>query len=198
MECITGDNMAMYIEYLKNYEVRLALPILLALLLGLRRGEVLGLKWSDIDFENRIVHIQRTATPAKGGFKFSDCKTDKSNRILMLPNLVLNKLLEWKDEQSMLSIINLDGYVFMQSTGKILSTTTLTKHFKKTLADCNLAEMRFHDLRHTCASYLVSSSVPINTVSQILGHSKISTTLDVYTHVDFESQKTAIEKINAL
>lgn len=195
MECITGDDMTLYVEYLKSYDVKIALPILLALVLGLRRGEILGLMWSDIDFENRVVHIQRTATPQKNGFVFSDCKTDKSNRVLMLPDIIYDKLLEWKNVQMS---FNSGGYVFTQSTGKILSATTLNKHFKKTLRDCGLDEMRFHDLRHSCATYLVSASVPINTVSQILGHSKISTTLDCYTHTNFKSQETAMEKLNLL
>ena len=193
LKCITGNNIKVYYDYLCNIDIRFSLPILFGLFLGLRRGEVLGLKWCDFDFDNNTVFIQRTATPSKSGFELSDCKTEKSKRVLLVPEGILDKLKEWQQVQNSYHIENIDDFVFMQSNGKILSATTLNKHYKKSLVDCGFPDMRFHDLRHSCASFLVSNSIPINTVSQILGHSKISTTLDIYTHTDFNTQKKAIE-----
>ena len=84
----------------------------------------------------------------------------------------------------------------MQNNNKILCASTLNSHFKKSLKECGLDDIRFHDLRHSFATYLVTNGVPINIVSQILGHSKISTTFDIYTHTDFEMQKVAFDCIN--
>lgn len=187
------DGKALF-RYLNNYDVRYSLPILLGLFLGLRRGEVLGLMWSDVDFEKRVLHIQRTATPKNGGFVFSDCKTEKSNRYLMIPEFLTGKFSEWREIQKNFNPNAL--YIFEQESGKIFSATVLNKKYKTALKSCGIdTATRFHDLRHTFASYLVNDNVPISVVSQMLGHSKVSTTLDIYTHADIKQQSIALETL---
>lgn len=91
---------------------------------------------------------------------------------------------------------NREQFVFMQENNKILCASTLNRHFKNSLKECGIDDIRFHDLRHSFATFLISKSIPPNAVSQILGHSKISTTLDIYTHEDFTLQKVDFDCIN--
>ncbi len=196
---ILNENLFDFFEILNSYNIKYSLPIMLSLNLGLRRGEVLGLKWSDIDFENKILHIQRTATPHKNGYIFTDCKTDKSNRLLQLSDYLISKLLEWQKIQNTFNLVNGIEFVFTQENGKVYSATTLNKKYKEILKKCDLdTNIRFHDLRHTFASYLISENVSIPIVSQMLGHSKVSTTLDIYTHSDIKQQKIAIDKFEKI
>ncbi len=193
---LSDDELLSFSHYLISGDVSVTLPSLFALLLGLRRGEVIGLRWSDIDFENCYVDIRRTATPYRGGFIFSPCKTDKSQRQILLPDILINKLMEWRCIQENFVISDCEDFVFMQQNGKLLSATTLNKKFKKLLSACNLPDVRFHDLRHSFASYLVSNNVPITIVSQMLGHSKTSTTADIYLHADIKLQQRAVDVLN--
>ncbi len=195
-KCLTDEEMKQFTHYLFNYDISVSLPSICALLLGLRRGEVLGLKWPDIDFDNRVLSVNRTASPHKGGYIFSPCKTEKSRRQILLPDIVYNKFIEWRNIQNSFVFENTEDFVFFQCSGNLLSHTTLNKHFKKLLADCGLDNIRFHDLRHSFASYLVGSGVPINIISQMLGHSKTSTTLDIYTHTNPNQQKIAVDFLN--
>ena len=196
---ILNDNLFKFFDYLNSYNIKYSLPIILAVSLGLRRGEVLGLKWSDIDLKNKVLHIQRTATPHKNGYIFTDCKTDKSNRFLQLSDYLIIKLLEWQNIQNTFSLEKTIDFVFTQENGKIYSATTLNKKYKEILKKCDLdTNIRFHDLRHTFASYLISENVAVPIVSQMLGHSKVSTTLDIYTHSDIKQQKIAIDKFEKI
>lgn len=200
--CLHGSELSRYLNYLDSMDLVKSFPIILSLTLGLRRGEVLGLMWSDFQYDipsgSMILHVQRTLTPHKGGPAFSDCKSDNSNRVLIVPAFTLSKFNDWRALQESMSNYNPDGYLFRRSDGSFLSATTLSKWLHKSLYDCGLPEMRFHDLRHSFASYLVEEKVPINTVSQMLGHSKVSTTADIYLHADFRIQSDAIAKIDLL
>lgn len=200
--CLHGGDLSKYLNYLDSMDLVKSFPIILSLTLGLRRGEVLGLKWSDFQYDvpsgSMILHVQRTLTPHKGGPVFSDCKSDNSNRVLIVPAFTLSKFNDWRAFQESMSNYNPDGYLFRRSDGSFLSATTLSKWLSKSLSDCGLPAMRFHDLRHSFASYLVEQKVPINTVSQMLGHSKVSTTADIYLHADFRIQADAIAMIDLL
>ena len=169
------------------FDKPLLTPICLIILLGLRRGEALGLKWSDFDFDNKTVHIQRTATPSKGGYHFSDCKTDDSNRFLALPDIVISVLDNWKVYQSdfymMIEGFNPDDYVFYNFTGCILSCSALSRYFKQALKECDLPDIRIHDLRHSYATLLLSKNIAPKVASSMLGHSDTRTTLDIYSHL---------------
>ena len=187
-----------FIGALSNIAPEYELAVLFALLLGLRRGEVLGLKWSDINKSNSTVQIQRTATPVNGGYVFSDCKTEESFRTLLLPEYLKEKLVNWQRLQSTFFDVPPE-YIFCTRNGRIFSATTLNKQYRKALADCNLnTKMRFHDLRHSFATHLINSNVAVNTVSNMLGHSKTSTTLDIYVHADLASQSTAIKALESV
>lgn len=175
-------------------------PISLILLTGLRRGEALGLKWSDFDFENKILHVQRTATPAKGGYHFSDCKTEDSNRFISFPDILIDILNVWKEYQSDFNLLidnfNPDGYVFCNYTGNIISCSAILRYFKKALQECNLPDIRIHDLRHSYATLLLSKNISPKVASGMLGHSDTRTTLDIYSHLLTNMQKPVINALN--
>ncbi len=197
-----GHDLYKYFNHLDSMELKKSFPILLSLGLGLRRGEVLGLMWSDFIYDvasgQMVLHVQRTLTPRKGGPVLSACKTDKSNRYLLVPSTIISKFNDWRAFQEDAGNYDPDGYLFQNKDGTFLSSTTLSKWLKKSLSDCGIEDMRFHDLRHSFASYLVEQKVPINTVSQMLGHSKVSTTVDIYAHADFRMQSDAVSMIDSL
>lgn len=190
------------LQVLLNYcrDNPLLTPISLILLTGLRRGEALGLKWSDFDFENKILHVQRTATPAKGGYHFSDCKTEDSNRFISFPDILIDILNDWKVFQSDFNLLidnfNPDGYVFCNYTGNIISCSSILRYFKKALQDCNLPDIRIHDLRHSYATLLLSKNISPKVASGMLGHSDSRTTLDIYSHLLTDMQKPVINALN--
>lgn len=186
------------LDYCYN-EPKLTVVSLIALL-GLRRGEALGLKWSDFDFENKKVHIQRTATPLQGGYHFSDCKTDDSNRWLSLPDIAVIIIERWKIYQTDLCCSvdnsNCDNFVFCNYTGKIISCSTIRRYFNKALNDCNLPHIRIHDLRHSYATLLLSKNIAPKVTSAMLGHSDTRTTLDIYSHLLTDMQKPVTNAID--
>lgn len=190
------------LQTLLNYcfDNPLLTPICLCILLGLRRGESLGLKWSDFDFNNKTVHIQRTASPSKGGYHFSPCKTEKSNRFLSLPDIAVSVLENWKMYQSKFYLtidnFNPDDYVFYNYTCKILSCSAIRRYYKKALQDCNLPDIRIHDLRHSYATLLLKKNIAPKVASNMLGHSDTRTTLDIYTHVLTNMQEPVTNAIN--
>ncbi len=178
------------------------LPVLISISLGLRRGEVLGLKWSDFDFKKKTVHIQRTATPVNGGYDFSPCKTQESNRVLFIPDYLIASLNAWKSEQDVCYELNEnfnpDDFVFFMPNNRIISATGLNKRFKKLLKECNLPDIRFHDLRHSWATMMLSQNIPTKIASSMLGHSNVATTLNIYTHMLTDMQKPAIDVLNSV
>ncbi|MCD7827651.1 MAG: site-specific integrase [Clostridiales bacterium] len=193
---LTVNQLLTFKSVLDNHDLQYSMPFYFAVFLGLRRGEILGLKWSDFNFSEKLVSINRTATPAKGGYSFSPCKTENSQRVLMLPEELILKICDWEKIQR--SFLPEAEYVLQQQNGKILTANTLNSHFKKLLAEGGLPAIRFHDLRHSWASFLALSDVPIKITSQMLGHSDISTTLKIYTHTNSQMQKQAIDVIDKL
>ena len=172
-------------------ETDIYIPILICMTLGLRRGEMLGLRWSDIDFQAKIIHIQRSVTPSKNGYVISETKTNTSNRFLQLPDVLITELQKLSNKQKEFNLFKEDGYINIDSTGEIISAGVLQKKFKKALADCSLPDIRIHDLRHSFATLMLGNNVPMKITSQMLGHSSIGITSDIYTHVLTDMQKNA-------
>jgi len=170
---------------------------------GLRPGEALGLKWDDLH-ENRI-RIQRTLTRrSDGGWAFKEPKTPKSRRSIPLPPSTLMALRGHRARQAEERLAASDSYrdgglIFSTSTGAPCDLPNLTKnHFKPLLATAGIPSIRFYDLRHTAATLLLSAGVNPKIVSERLGHSTITLTLDTYSHVLPDMQEETAEKIEAL
>lgn len=168
--------------------------ILLALFGGLRRGEVLGLRFKDCDLAKNEIHVSQQVTTIKENygngtiFGIKQLKTKGSKRTIVIPGFVMKSILSRKayiDSQKSLA-----GSGYMDNdlpNGSCKSPQSLLKQFKRQLTLLNLPNMRFHDLRHTCASLLIENDIDLKTVSNLLGHSTISTTADIY--VDLLNKK---------
>jgi integrase len=162
----------------------------LALTTGMRQGELLGLKWEDIDLEAGILHVRRTlSTATGGGIRFGAPKTSRSRRSIRLPELALSSLKRHRrsqlEERMRLAGLWKDhDLVFTTGVGTPKSRADLiTRSFKPILRRANLPDIRFHDLRHTCATLLLSRGVHGKLVQELLGHATIAVTLDTYSHV---------------
>ncbi len=162
----------------------------LAVHTGLRQGELLGLKWEDVDLEAGSLHVKRTLTTARGGPRLAAPKTKGSRRRVSLTRGAVDALrghlarqLEEIDRAS--SLWQENGLVFASDMGTPLDRRDLTsRQFKPLLKRAKLPETtRFHDLRHTCATLLLTKNVNPKVVSEMLGHSNIAITLDTYSHV---------------
>lgn len=162
----------------------------LAVTTGMRQGEILGLKWEDIDLEAGTLQVRRTLSTAMGrGVKFGDPKTARSRRSIRIPKLALAALKKHRkvqlEERMKLSGLWQDyDLVFTTGVGTPMSRADLiTRSFKPLLRGAGLPDIRFHDLRHTCATLLLSRGVHAKLVQELLGHSTIAVTLDTYSHV---------------
>ncbi len=156
---------------------------------GMRRGELLGLKWSDLNWKNGTILVQRQVQRIhKQGLVFRSTKTRAGRRTVQLGEQTLQFLqthlnrqqIERKLAGKQWQEMNL---VFASKVGTPLEGSTLLKEFKTELERAGLNKMRFHDLRHTAASLMLNHGVPVLVVSKMLGHSKTSTTLDIYGHL---------------
>jgi integrase len=169
---------------------RLEALYVLAITTGMRQGELLALKWEDVNFEAGVLQVRRTlSTATGGGFTFSAPKTAKSRRSIKLPNTALSSLRKHRkaqlEERMRLSELFIDqGLVFTSRVGTPISRQDLiTRSFKPLLKRAGLPDIRFHDLRHTCATLLLGKGVHAKFVQELLGHATISITLDTYSHV---------------
>ncbi|MFJ6836843.1 tyrosine-type recombinase/integrase [Streptomyces sp. NPDC091209] len=187
---------------------RLGALIELTLRTVLRKGDVLGLRWSDLDLTQGVMSIRQTLqrSPA-GGLAFYGTKTDSSERRIVLPRECVNSLLAHRERQmtereeveSAGGVWPDQDLVFTSPSGKPVEGSTLTRQFGKLCYQAQIRRIRFHDLRHTCATLLLEQGVDLVTIKDLLGHSQIHITADVYAHVRPRLQRNAIEAMgNAL
>ena len=158
-----------------------------ALALGLRQGEALGLRWSDIDLERGRLQVRHSLQRIGGKLQLVQPKTDKSRRMIDLPLAIVKALRDHKvrllEERMAAPEWHNHDLVFPTTKGTYLEKSGITKRFAKLLVKAGLPEMRFHDLRHSCASLLIAQGVPLKTIQGLLGHTSISMTGDVYGHL---------------
>ena len=179
--------------------------IILALTTGARRGELLALHWDDLDFEQKTMRISRSMTHARGrGIYEGETKTQMSRRTVLLADIAIDALKEHRSTQEDARLKWLEagkkwvdnGFVFPGFDGRYLPFETLRLWFVDALRDAGLPHMRLHDLRHSAATILLVKGVHPKVVQELLGHSSISMTMDVYSHVLPSMQQSAIEKMN--
>jgi len=168
---------------------RLEALYVLAVSTGMRQGELLGLGWEDVDLDARTVRVRRTLTLAKGGPRLTEPKTKGSRRSIRLTVSAVDALERHQARQQSESAArghgwNTLGLVFCTRQGTpIRRDNPHDKHWKPLLGRAGVPDIRFHDLRHTCATLLLTKGVHPNIVSEMLGHSSIAITLDTYSHV---------------
>jgi integrase len=180
---------------------RLAALYSVALALGLRQGEALGLSWEDVDFKARRLHVRHGLQRIAGELRLVEPKTRQSRRSIALPGVVIEALQHHRAKQSQERLLagtrwHETGLVFTSTTGTPIEVGNLRRHFWRLLEKAGLPRMRFHDLRHSCASLLLVQGVSARVVMETLGHSNISITMDTYTHVRPELQRQAADAMD--
>lgn len=162
--------------------------ITLAIHTGARSGELLGLRWSDVDLDRGRLSIVRTAQREPGrGIIFKSAKTHRSNRPIALSAGAVEFLSDHRNRQQArlaeLGIINVENLVFVQETGVPYEPSQISKAFRRLTTSTGMEGLRFHDLRHTSATQLLAANVHAKVVQERLGHASIDTTMDTYSHV---------------
>lgn len=200
---LSAEEMQKMFEALRG--TKLELPVLVAAFYGFRRGEVLGLKWDAIDFERGTISVIRTVTTITLDGKQTEieqqsAKTKSSLRTLPLIGSFREYFLQVKEAQELNKQIcgncynhEYDGFVFGDELGERMRANYLTSAFPKFLEDHGLRRMRFHDLRHSCASLLLANGVPLKHIQEWLGHSDFTTTANIYAHLDYKSKITSAQ-----
>lgn len=184
---------------------KLELPILFGAFYGLRRSEAIGLKWDAIDFDQNTITIRHTVTSCdldgKRILVASDTtKTKSSMRTLPLVPFMRERLLALKEEQKenrrlcgRSYIKDYLEYVCVNEIGDLIKPHYVTESFPKLLKANGLRHIRYHDLRHSCASLLLANGVPMKQIQEWLGHSDFSTTANIYAHLDYSSKLTSAD-----
>lgn len=176
----------------------------LAITTGMRMGELFALRWSDINFQSGELYIRRQILFIPGeGNQEGPPKTDSGIRTVELSNGAIDALQRHRDNQELLKVMagakwKEQGLVFASSVGTSRNPTNTRKIFNKVLADAGINRIRFHDMRHTAASLLLNAGVPLLKVSKMLGHSKPSTTLDIYAHLIQDKERLAAKTMDKL
>ncbi len=176
----------------------------LALMCGLRRGELLGLQWQDIDLAQRTLAVRRTLSRGKGGvWVLGEPKTARGRRSIALPASCIESLRRHRTRQleHRLKLGDLwhdHGFVFTNGTGGPLHVNSLVNRFRRLIISVGVPPIRFHDLRHTCATLHLAGSAHPKVVQELLGHSDVGITLNRYIHVSPHMQRHAAEMIDAL
>ena len=205
----TLDELKVLFEVSKNDPLHLV--ILIASFYGLRRSEVLGLKWSAFDFVNNTITIKHkvieTIVDDKRTILLKDKTKNKSSyRSLPLIKEIKEELLAHKKKLENNKkicgdsyILDFKDYICVNDIGKIYRPEYITDHFALLLNNNNLRHIRFHDLRHSCASLLLARGIPMKAIQEWLGHSTYSTTANLYAHLDSNTKNISADALaNAL
>ena len=185
----------------KGTEMELIIDI--ELCLGLRRGELLGLQWSDIDWNKNQIHIIHNRVVVKGKSVDKDPKTETSRRTVDVPAQLIQKLRQHKsnclaNRLRLGPAYTITDYVIVHPDGRPIYPEYVTQLFKKLQKKAGLPECRFHDLRHLCASIMLMQGVNVKVAQEHLGHKDITTTMNIYSHVLPSVAKEAAQKIGSL
>ncbi len=205
IKCLESDEAILFLEALENEPIEYKVIFHILILTGIRRGELLGLEWSDIDFDNNTISIRRTSQYlAKEGIYTDTTKTEKSKRIISIPKELTKLLKQYKMVQTETELALGDKWVksnriCIKWNGEPMHPNTPYSKFESILKKNNLPHVSMHSLRHTNATIMINSGTDIKTVSSRLGHSQTSTTLNIYAHQLQTANEAASENIsNAL
>ncbi|MGO9450971.1 MAG: tyrosine recombinase XerC [Candidatus Binataceae bacterium] len=205
----TKDQARAFLQAAEN--TRLGAAFAIGLSLGLRRGEVLGLRWRDVDLDGLTLRVEQTIQRIRAkvagtaGFRVSEPKTERSRRTLVLPAMLVPLLrrhrarqaqerlaagTDWNDAQG--------GLLFTTPLGRPIEPRDVQAEFKATLTAAKLPDMRLHDLRHAAATFLIAQGLPLRLVMEVLGHSTIALTANTYGHIERGMMADAASRMDAL
>ena len=199
VDALTEEDASRFFEELKNCPLDFRCIMYILITTGLRRGECLGLQWQDIDFQKETISVKRSATYTKmSGLIVAEPKTATSVRtipVMKTTLILLKELLRQREQRYPFTVLS-GSFVFCRE-GKPFeprNPDAVTRHLKRFVKANGLPDVSPHDLRHTCASLLLSSGADIKSVQEILGHADASTTLNFYVKADLRQMRTATEK----
>ena len=165
-------------------------PLLLDLFTGMRRGELIALRWEDIDFESKKLHVRHSIVAVQGVPEMKGPKTEAGKRDIALSDKIIQLLLQRRQE-----FPNTE-YVVCQPDGKPYTPDAFSRKFQPFLQRNHLPHIRLHDIRHASATMMIEHGVDIKTVQSRLGHSDISTTLNIYSHMTEKMNRNAADKLD--
>lgn len=186
---------------------RLELVVHIAAYYGLRKSEIIGLKWDSVNFEEKKLTVRRKVSSTYGSgkemiFVENQLKTESSVRTFPLIPHIEQMLIERKTLEEYYSKLlgkdfdrEYDGFVCRDNFGKLITPNFVTSHFKYIIQKNKLKHIRFHDLRHSCASLLLANGVSMKAIQEWLGHSTFNVTANFYSHLDFHSKVESAETI---
>jgi integrase len=167
---------------------------LLLAMTGMRRGEALGLRWSDVDLERAQLSVRQTLVPVGSRIVISKPKTARGRRVVALDSVTVAALRKLRSD----SLSGGGDLVFLEHDGRPLDPSRVSRRFRKLVARSGLPKIRLHDLRHTHATLALQAGVHPKIVSERLGHATVSLTLDVYSHAIGHMQAEAAEEVGRL
>lgn len=200
-EYYTTEEVAMVLEKVKDTD--LYLPILIEFYLGLRRGELLGLHWSDIDFEKGIAHIRNNYVRGEKGSVYKAPKTRSGLRDLpigaaLLPELKKARAQHNMNKLSMGPAFTDSDLVICKPNGTPYQPDSMSQKWDRFIKNQPIKKIRFHDLRHTCATMMIEANVSMETVSTFMGHGSIQITMDTYAHCTKAMEQQAADTLDQI
>lgn len=202
-EIITLAQAKGILDYTKMHDHEMYITILIAFYTGMRRGEILGLTWDKIDFKTQSIYVTQARQYVGNDIVVTGVKTKKSKRTIAIFGELSKELqkektkqkkdkLEWGENYN----VPEQDFVCRWDNGNLLRPDYVSKKFKKIATDLQISNnLRFHDLRHSNATWLMENGIHPKIVSEMLGHSDIQTTMNIYSHVSLDMQRNAIAKI---
>lgn len=195
----SADEARLFLQAVQGH--RLAAMWTCILLLGLRRSEACGLRWSDVNLDKHTIRIARGVHRVKGRLTSLPTKTRRSNRTVPLPDLCVRALQGYRNAQQQLredqGLAWIEtGYLFTTRYGTPIEPRNLTRMFGQICEKHGLRHVRLHDLRHSCVSLLLALGVHPRVVMEIVGHSAIEMTMNIYGHVNLDVQRAALTQLN--
>jgi len=208
VRAFNSEEQKKFIEALKNESLGTAFMV--SLFAGLRRGEVLGLKWDNVDTENNIIRIRQAIVRSrvfnqiyKTEIIEQDPKTKKGKRNIPLPEIVMELLIKHKEKQSLEKLENKDnyvdkGYVFATETGNSVEPRNYLRTFYRLIKNLGIENANVHTLRHSYATRGLELNIPLQVLQELMGHASITTLVDTYGHALPETKTEAATKYNNL
>ena len=205
MRSLSREELAELMKAVREDRLHAAFEVELAT--GLRRGELLALRWQDVDLNKKVIHVRRTLkrVRAEGGERrtklvFEEPKTDKSRRTITLTEtavkaLKLHRVRQAEEKLRVGEAYQDNGLVFATPLGRPIDPDGFYKHFSKILKKAGISHRSFHNCRHTVATVLLEEGVNPKVVQELLGHARVGITLDIYSHVDMKTMQQATDKL---
>jgi integrase len=198
---LTPDEARSFLAAVRGHRLEALFSVALAL--GLRQGEALGLRWEDIDFTAGTLRISHQLQRIDSKLTLVPPKTEKSRRTLVMPTMIVERLREHEKRQVAEKLWagskwQESGLVFANRVGQPTQARRVIEQFHDALAHAGLRRVRFHDLRHSCATLLLVQGVSPRVVMEVLGHSEIALTMNAYSHVVPELQREAARQMQAI